>query len=97
MLTAQLERDKTNVLQASHNERVRKKLVDIRQLGVHHQPPSYIEMTQRKATCKRLTSFITLCDYIIINCLTSLAFKSIHCLQKSFALSASSLNKKIVQ
>ncbi|CCW60171.1 unnamed protein product [Phytomonas sp. EM1] len=75
MLAAQMEREQMNSRYSDEDKRKRK-LLDIRELGMQQQP-SYVELTQRKATCKRLTAFIKLCDYLIISCLTKLAIKAV--------------------
>eukprot|EP00796_Vickermania_ingenoplastis_P004622 gene4627-3332_t len=82
MLTAQQEREKMKVLH-DDDDRKKKKVVDIRELGTQQQP-SYIEMTQRKATCKRLTAFIKLCDYMVVTCLTTLAAKAVENVRDDF-------------
>ncbi|CAD2218707.1 dynein heavy chain [Angomonas deanei] len=77
MLAAQGEREQQNVQREDDNKRnKKKKVLDTRDTGAQQQP-SYIEMGQRMATCKRLTAFIKLCDYILITCLTKLAEKAL--------------------
>lgn len=83
MLSAQQEREKLKVLHED-DDRKKRKVVDIRELGTQQQP-SYIEMTQRKDTCKRLTAFIKLCDYMVVTCLTTLAAQSIQHIKEDFA------------
>ncbi|CCW68554.1 unnamed protein product [Phytomonas sp. Hart1] len=75
MFAAQMEREQVNT-RYTEEDRRKRKLLDIRELGIQ-QKPSYVELTQRKATCRRLTAFIKLCDYLIISCLTSLAIKAV--------------------
>eukprot|EP01064_Diplonema_japonicum_P033482 TRINITY_DN6608_c3_g1_i1.p1 TRINITY_DN6608_c3_g1~~TRINITY_DN6608_c3_g1_i1.p1 ORF type:complete len:4220 (+),score=898.37 TRINITY_DN6608_c3_g1_i1:135-12794(+) len=41
------------------------------------QRQTYIELSQRRAVCRRLTSFIRLCDYMVIDSLVKLALKSV--------------------
>lgn len=82
MLTAQQEREKLQISR-DDDDRKKKKVVDIRELGTQQQP-SYIEMTQRKAVCKRLTAFIKLCDYMIVTCLTTLAAKAVENIKDDF-------------
>jgi dynein heavy chain len=38
--------------------------------------PSYIELSQKRAVCRRLTSYIRLCDYMVINSLAVLSMKA---------------------
>jgi dynein heavy chain len=38
---------------------------------------SYIEQSQKRAVCRRLTSYIRLCDYMVINSLAILSMKAI--------------------
>ncbi|RNF23496.1 Dynein heavy chain family protein [Trypanosoma conorhini] len=75
MLAAQMERESVGALHAE-DEKKKKKLIDVRELGTQ-QKPTYIEMSQKKAVCQRLTAFIRLCDYIIIHCLTNLAARAV--------------------
>eukprot|EP00755_Sulcionema_specki_P020771 Sspe_Gene.12750::Locus_4355_Transcript_2_2_Confidence_0.222_Length_4895::g.12750::m.12750/K10408/DNAH; dynein heavy chain, axonemal len=44
---------------------------------VHPQRQSYIELSQKRAVCRRLTSFIRLCDYMVIDSLVKLTMKSV--------------------
>ena len=41
------------------------------------QRQTYIELSQRRAVCRRLTSFIRLCDYMVVDALVRLAMKSV--------------------
>ncbi|KAH9600450.1 Dynein heavy chain AAA lid domain [Trypanosoma melophagium] len=82
MLAAQLERESVNALHAEE-EKKKKKLIDVRELGTR-QKPTYIEMSQKKAVCQRLTAFIRLCDYIIIHCLNKLAAKAVEDVHDDF-------------
>ncbi|KAF5218447.1 dynein heavy chain [Trypanosoma cruzi] len=75
MLAAQMERESVSALHAE-DEKKKRKLIDIRELGTQ-QKPTYIEMSQKKAVCQRLTAFIRLCDHIIIHCLTNLAARAV--------------------
>ena len=38
---------------------------------------TYIELSQKRAICRRLTSFIRLCDYMVVDSLVNLAMKSV--------------------
>ncbi|KEG14779.1 putative dynein heavy chain [Trypanosoma grayi] len=82
MLAAQLERETVSALHAEDDKKT-KKLIDVRELGTQ-QKPTYIEMSQKKAVCQRLTAFIRLCDYIIIHCLTRLAAKAVEDVHHDF-------------
>lgn len=82
MLTAQQEREKLKVLH-DDEDRKKKKVIDFRELGTQQQP-SYIEMTQRKETCRRLTAFIKLCDYMVVTCLTTIAAKAVENMKEDF-------------
>ncbi|KAH8608939.1 putative Dynein heavy chain N terminal region 2 domain1 [Trypanosoma vivax] len=75
MLAAQLERESISNLHAE-DEKKKRKLIDVREMGTQ-QKPTYIEMSQKKAACQRITAFIRLCDYIIVSCLTRLAAKAV--------------------
>ena len=45
--------------------------------GGNSHKPSYIELSQKRAVCRRLTNYIRLCDYMIINSLAGLAMKAV--------------------
>eukprot|EP01060_Flectonema_neradi_P004124 TRINITY_DN12705_c0_g1_i2.p1 TRINITY_DN12705_c0_g1~~TRINITY_DN12705_c0_g1_i2.p1 ORF type:complete len:4231 (+),score=761.72 TRINITY_DN12705_c0_g1_i2:111-12803(+) len=47
--------------------------------SAHTQPhkQTYIELSQKRAICRRLTSFIRLCDYMVVDALVKLAMKSV--------------------
>ncbi|KAJ9454440.1 Dynein-1-beta heavy chain [Diplonema papillatum] len=40
------------------------------------QQQTYIELSQKRAVCRRLTSFIRLCDYMVVDALVRLTLKS---------------------
>ncbi|CBH18135.1 dynein heavy chain, putative [Trypanosoma brucei gambiense DAL972] len=82
MLAAQIERESISALHAE-DEKKKKKLIDVRELGTQ-QKPTYIEMSQKKAVCQRITAFIRLCDYIIVNCLTKLAATAVEDVDRDF-------------
>jgi len=39
--------------------------------------PSYIELSQKRAVCRRLTNYIRLCDYLVITSLSTLCMKAL--------------------
>ena len=41
------------------------------------QRQTYIELSQKRAVCRRLTSFIRLCDYMVVDALVKLSMKSV--------------------
>nr|CCC95695.1 unnamed protein product [Trypanosoma congolense IL3000] len=82
MLAAQMERESMSSLH-TEDDKKKKKLIGMRELGTQ-QKPTYIEMSQKKAVCVRITSFIRLCDYLIVNCLTKLAATAVEDVDRDF-------------
>ncbi|CBZ35711.1 dynein heavy chain, putative [Leishmania donovani] len=85
MFTWQLERERQKLLYEDADQQKRK-VLDVRELGMQEQP-SYIELTQRKTICRRLTAFIKLCDYLIVECLTGLAAKAVSHVRRDLEMS----------
>ncbi|CAM39839.2 putative dynein heavy chain [Leishmania braziliensis MHOM/BR/75/M2904] len=85
MFTWQLERERQKLLYEDADQQKRK-VIDVRELGTQEQP-SYIELTQRKAMCRRLTAFIKLCDYLVVECLTGLAAKAVSHVRRDLGMS----------
>ncbi|KPA85080.1 putative dynein heavy chain [Leptomonas pyrrhocoris] len=85
MFTWQVDRERQKMLYEDE-EQQKKKAFDIRELGTQEQP-SYIELTQRKAMCRRLAAFIKLCDYLVVECLTGLAGKAVTHLRHDLGVS----------
>jgi dynein heavy chain, axonemal len=85
MFTWQVDRERQKLLYEDE-EQQKRKTFDIRELGTQEQP-SYIELTQRKAMCRRLTAFIKLCDYLVVECLTTLAAKAVSHLRHDLEVS----------
>ena len=86
MFTWQVDRERQKLLYEDEEQQQKKKVFDIRELGTQEQP-SYIELTQRKAMCRRLTAFIKLCDYLVVECLTGLAAKAVSHLRHDLEVS----------
>ncbi|KPI86557.1 putative dynein heavy chain [Leptomonas seymouri] len=85
MFTWQVDRERQKLLYEDE-EQQKKKVFDIRELGTQEQP-SYVELTQRKTMCRRLTAFIKMCDYLVVECLTGLAAKAVSRLRRDLELS----------
>ncbi|KAK7195048.1 dynein heavy chain [Novymonas esmeraldas] len=86
MFAWQLERERQKLLYEDADQQKRK-VLDVRELGTQEQP-SYIELTQRKTMCRRLTAFIKLCDYLVVECLTGLAAKAVSHVRRDLELSS---------
>ena len=56
----------------------KKLTADTREAPGQQHKPSYIELSQKRAVCRRLTNYIRLCDYMVINSLVTLAMKAVH-------------------
>lgn len=76
MLLAQAAREKNVATNDTTDDRKKKRGGEYKELGAQ-QKASYIELSQKRAVCRRLTAFIRLCDYIVIHMLTNLAMKAI--------------------
>ncbi|KAG5498459.1 hypothetical protein JIQ42_03265 [Leishmania sp. Namibia] len=85
MFTWQIERERQKLLYEDTDQQKRK-VLDVRELGTQEQP-SYIELTQRKTICRRLTAFIKLCDYLVVECLTGLAAKAVSHVRRDLEMS----------
>lgn len=70
------EREMQSGIDVADEGRKRRKAIEPRDAATSHKP-SYIELSQKRAVCRRLTAFIRLCDYIVINSLTALAMKAL--------------------
>lgn len=70
------EREMQSGMDMIDDGRKKRKTIEPRDAANAHKP-SYIELSQKRAVCRRLTAFIRLCDYIVINSLTALAMKAL--------------------